>query len=166
MSSYPLNKINTIEIEKLRKGIFLWAFHVDKIPPHVGVSIDGVYFSMKFSDCDFKLDVDTVYQVVQRKKIPAFIIPLKNRGTLDNLQTIFSEYGSKIKDGESCMTPVLRFLGEDEELLLEELLTHLFHSEKLEVVFGLNLASDFKGIPFYTFNQVQLHIQNLKDAKR
>ena len=78
MSSYPINKINTIEIEKLRKGIFLWAFHVDKIPPHVGVSIDGVYFSMKFSDCDFKLDVDTVYQVVQRKKIPAFIIPLKN----------------------------------------------------------------------------------------
>ena len=64
------------------------------------------------------------------------------------------------------MTPVLRFLGEDEELLLEELLSHLFQNKKLEVVFGLNLARDFKGIPFYTFNQVQLHIQNLKDAKR
>jgi len=77
MSSYPINKINTIEIEKLRTGIFLWVFHVDKIPPHVGISIDGVYFSMKVSDCDFKLDVDTVYQVVQRKKNTCFYHPYK-----------------------------------------------------------------------------------------
>ncbi len=166
MSNYPINKIESIDIEKLRKGIFLWAFHVDKIPPHVGISIDGFYFSMKVSDCDFKLEVETVYQAIQRKKIPSFVVPFKNVGTLGELQDIFREYGSKIREGESCMTPVLQFLGEKEELLLEELLTKLFQLEKMDVVFGLNLSIDYQRIPYYTFDQVQIHIQNLKDVKR
>ena len=57
----------------------------------------ALFLSKKFSDCDFKLDVETVYQVVQRKKISAFIIPLKNRGTLDGLQTLLANMVPRLK---------------------------------------------------------------------
>ncbi len=166
MSNYPIQHIQTFEKSLVEQGAFIWAFHVDKVPPHVGISIGGCYFSMKASECDFNLDVEAVYQVVQRKKIPTFLIAVKEINNLEGLKSIFKEYGIKIKEGESCMTPVLRFLGENEELLLEELLIHLFQSKKIDSVLGIHLPEQFNQLPYYTSNDVQIHIQQLKNVSR
>jgi hypothetical protein len=165
MSNYPIQYIQSFEKSLVEQGAFIWAFHVDKVPPHVGISIDGCYFSMKAFESDFNLDVEAVYQVVQRKKIPTFLIAVKEVNNLEGLKSIFNQYGSKIKEGESCMTPVLRFLGEN-ELLLEELLIHLFQSKRIDSVLGIHLPEQFDQLPFYTSNDVQIHIQQLKNVSR
>ncbi len=166
MSNYTIKHIRDIDKVQLKKGTFLWAFHVDKIPPHVGISIDGFYFSMKASECDFNLNVETVYQVVQRKKIPSFLVPILHTQQLTALKMIFSEYGNKIKIGDSCMTPIIRFLEENEQFLLEELLDSLTQSNRINSVMGLHLPKEFEHVPFYTHEDVQLHIAQLKNVKR
>lgn len=166
MSNYTIKHIRDIDKVQLKKGTFLWAFHVDKIPPHVGISIDGFYFSMKASECDFNLNVETVYQVVQRKKIPSFLVSILHTQQLTALKMIFNEYGNKIKIGDSCMTPVIRFLEENEQFLLEELLDSLTQSNRIDSVMGLHLPKEFEHLPFYTHEDVQLHIAQLKNVKR
>jgi hypothetical protein len=166
MSNYNIKHIVDIDKVQLKKGTFLWAFHVDKIPPHVGISIDGFYFSMKASECDFNLDVETVYQVVHRKKIPSFLVSILHTQNLDQLKMIFKQYGNKIKKGESCMTPVIQFLEENEQFLLEELLESLTQSNRIESVMGLHLPKEFEQVPFYTHEDVQSHIAQLKNVKR
>jgi hypothetical protein len=166
MSNYPIQHIQIFEKSFVEQGTFIWAFHVDKVPPHVGISIDGCYFSMKASEYDFNLDVEAVYQVVQRKKISTFLIAIKDVYNLEGLKSIFREYGTKIKEGESCMTPVLRFLGENEELLLDELLIHLFQTKRIDSVLGIHLPEQFNQLPYYTSNDVQIHIQQIKNVSR
>jgi len=42
MSDFGFKRIWSIEDEnELQKGFFLWILHADKVPPHVGCSIDG-----------------------------------------------------------------------------------------------------------------------------
>jgi len=166
MSNYKIQHISDIDKVQLKKGAFLWAFHVDKIPPHVGISIDGFYFSMKASECDFNLDVETIYQVVLRKKIPSYLVSVLHTQSLDRLKMVFKEYGNNIKTGESCMTPVIRFLEENEQFLLEELLENLHLTNRIKSVMGIHLPKEFEQVPFYTHEDVQLHIAQLKHVKR
>lgn len=157
-----------IDNEDFKLGIFLWVFHADKIPPHIGISKDGFYFSLKVSSKDENIPVEKICKLLKTKKIPTLIIKtsensIKNR----HLETVFEKYQTANSDGLTCLTPIIEiYFSETQDLILIELLNLLNEAGVMETIFGINLPSDFKGIPTYSRQDIQNRLFQLKNAKR
>ena len=154
--------------EDFKQGIFLWVFHADKIPPHIGISKDGFYFSLKVSGKDEFVSVEKISKLLKTKKIPTLIIKtsensIKNR----QLETIFEKYQTANSDGLTCLTPIIEiYFSETKDLILIELLNLLNEAGVMETIFGINLPVDYKGIPAYSRQDIQNRLYQLKHAKR
>ncbi len=154
--------------EDFKQGIFLWVFHADKIPPHIGISKDGFYFSLKVSGKDEFVSVEKISKLLKTKKIPTLIIKtsensIKNR----QLETIFEKYQTANSDGLTCLTPIIEiYFSETKDLILIELLNLLNEAGVMETIFGINLPADYKGIPAYSRQDIHNRLHQLKHAKR
>ena len=70
MPSYQFSSISDLsDVTILNNGLFLCVLHADKTPPHIGISINGLYYSLKAKGKDIALPVNEVFKVVERKKI-------------------------------------------------------------------------------------------------
>ncbi|NBR15845.1 MAG: hypothetical protein EBU01_14895, partial [Crocinitomicaceae bacterium] len=47
MFDFEFKNIQFVNHLETKTGVYLWILHADKIPPHIGISIDGQYFSLK-----------------------------------------------------------------------------------------------------------------------
>ena len=55
MYSFQFDTINSLNNESaLNTGCYLCIWHANKIPPHIGILIDGSYFSLKVKGKDTK----------------------------------------------------------------------------------------------------------------
>jgi hypothetical protein len=157
-----------IDNEDFKLGIFLWVFHTDKIPPHIGISKDGFYFSLKVSSKDENIPVEKICKLLKTKKIPTLIIKtsensIKNR----HLETVFEKYQTANSDGLTCLTPITEiYFSETQDLILIELLNLLNEAGVMETIFGINLPTDYKGIPAYSRQDIQNRLYQLRHAKR
>lgn len=157
-----------IDKEDFKLGIFLWVFHADKIPPHIGISKDGFYFSLKVSSKDENISVEKICKLLKTKKIPTLIIKtsensIKNR----QLETVFKKYKTANADELTCLTPITEiYFSETQDLILIELLNLLNEAGVMETIFGINLPTDYKGIPAYSRQDIQNRLYQLRHAKR
>lgn len=136
-----------------KSGVFLWVFHANKIPPHIGISKDGMFFSLKSSGVDMDLDTNKVFLTIQRKQIPSFIVEISCEQAIE-LRSEFSKY-SKTEVGKStCLTPVKNVLNYSDALKLSELLNYLASNNRLQRVHRLNGASEMKGILKYDTDKI------------
>ncbi len=151
---------------KLSNGVFLWVWHADKIPPHVGCSFGGEYYSLKVNGKDEKLPVESVLQVIIGKKIPTFIIEIK---TIDHLEIgdSFGNYKAAQESVATCIDPILKWLRMPVEVKkLSDLLQHLHNRNEISRVYSLNLNPEFRGILNYSENEIQLRLKQLQNAQR
>lgn len=154
--------------EDFKQGIFLWVFHADKIPPHIGISKDGFYFSLKVSGKDEFVSVEKISKLLKTKKIPTLVIKtsensIKNR----QLDIVFKKYQTANSDGLTCLTPIIEiYFSETKDLILIELLNLLNEAGVMETIYGINLSADYKGIPAYSRQDIQNRLYQLKHAKR
>ena len=157
-----------IDNEDFKLGIFLWVFHADKIPPHIGISKDGLYFSLKVSGKDENISVQKITKLLSTKKIPTLDIKtsensIKNR----HLETVFEKYQKANSDGLTCLTPITEiYFSETQDLILLELLNLLNEAGVVETIFGINLPADYSGIPAYSRSDIQNRLYQLTHAKR
>lgn len=45
----------------------LWVWHADKIPPHIGFSINSHYFSLKANGRDVNVPIDSIIAVIHKE---------------------------------------------------------------------------------------------------
>ena len=154
-------------LEDFQQGIFLWVFHADKIPPHIGISKDGQYFSLKVSSKDENISVESLSKLLKTKKIPTLIIKTsENSIQKRNLNAVFEQYQTADSEGLTCLTPITEiYFSERKDLILIELLNLLNEAGVVETIFGINLPADYKGIPTYTREDIQQRLLHLKHAK-
>ena len=57
--------------------VLIWIFHVDKIPPHIGISSQGVFFSLKSNGKD-SIGTSYVNQISINKGIKLLKIKLRS----------------------------------------------------------------------------------------
>ena len=55
---------------------YLWVWHADKIPPHLGLSTQSRYYSLKSNGKDQNVCFEKVIQLIDRKKIKTLAIEL------------------------------------------------------------------------------------------
>jgi hypothetical protein len=158
---YPL-KDRTI----LQNGFFLWIWYADKIPPHIGCSIDGAYFNLKVNGKEMSLKSEKILPLIETKKIPTLFIKVKTTIRLSDLLDVYSHY-QKAETGKStCLSPITELFACSSVIFqLSELLKHLASEDKLETVFGLNLADGYSSLPAYTTEDIENRLRKLENVK-
>jgi hypothetical protein len=92
----------------LKKGCYLWAFHHHKIP-HLGLSVNGHYFSVTFNKKQVNESVETPWRLSQSKAIPCFFIQLID--TIECAVDIKYFFESHSFLQNTCLLPILQSLG-------------------------------------------------------
>lgn len=139
--------------EILNDGIFLWIIQPNEIPPHIGISIDGYYFSLKLNGVDLKKDVNQFYNLILKKEISCLLCSITSFISESEAEQLFSEQ-KKLEIGTTCLDPIKRLLDYCEVKTIHELLDSLSDDKKLGRFLGMNLNSDFAGIRSYTREDV------------
>lgn len=167
MSSFDFENVLDLHTEStLNDGFFLWIWHADKIPPHIGCSINGAYFSLKVNGKDDKKESNNALLVIQQKKIATVLVKLKTQTNLEYVQTIFNGFEKAGRNGQTCLAPITEILGcSDSVSQLATLLKFLESKQQIESVFGLNLTTDYAGILAYTKIDIANRLRTLENAK-
>lgn len=167
MSSFSFGRIQNIdETGCLQSGFFLWIWYADKIPPHIGCSSDGKYFSLKVNGKDENSEVSVVFSIIQRKKIPAVLVKIKSNSSYETVKNTYSKFQKAETGKNTCLTPLTDLLNCSTSVFqLSNLLLYLKNNNQIDSVFGLNLTNDYKGIPAYTLDDIENRLRKLEDAK-
>ena len=164
---FPIKVTHPINENALQKGIFLWVTHTDKIPPHIGISVDGNYFSLQVSGKD-DCPVEAIMRAVRLRRVPSLFVELAP-GSLDTKRflTVKNDYVSINESVRTCLIPVLDLFGlEKSGYLLPDFLKYLEQKQLIVGYFALNLPSNFGGIKSYSLEDVTRHLNKIKDAER
>jgi hypothetical protein len=167
MYSFEFNSLESFTgINQLGDGFYLWVFHADKIPPHIGCSVNGQYFSLKFNGKDENVPIELVLATIDRKSIPTLIIEIKSTVSLEMVMDVFESYSTTVPNEVTCLAPIARLLHcPDSVRKLSNLLTYLSFRAELLRVFKLHLELNFMGIKHYSQGDIHQTLKQLRDAK-
>ena len=118
--------------ELLLKHAWLVLLHVSRIPPHVGLMIDGNYNSLTIKGQELNVSCEALLKTIQIKKTDAVFLQLKKHPVFSNghLLDVFQHQVQQfphVKQGvATCVQPLKLFFHEfyalqktDDELLFE-----------------------------------------------
>ncbi|MFZ9029337.1 MAG: hypothetical protein ACO2Z9_10010 [Crocinitomicaceae bacterium] len=147
-------------------GVYLWVFHADKIPPHIGISSQGKFYSLKSSGVDIGLDTGKVFRLVSDKKLPSILIRLNSKVSKAELDRIYQGYSKTQAGSITCLTPVNEVLSIGDVAKLSELLTSLKKNGRLSQVYGFHLSAQIKGIRAYSAQDVTNRLLALQNDSK
>ncbi len=158
----PLEDYSTLEEKN-----WLWILHSDKIPPHIGISSEGKYYSLKANGKDNGISIAQVLQILEKKKIKSIFVSLNLPISPTDLSTAFSNY-DKAKGKEiSCLSPIKQCVLPDVSVnKLSELLHFLQNRGKIANVFGLHLTDVIQGILHYEPEDIERRIAQLNVKRK
>lgn len=144
----------------------LWVWYVDRIPPHIGISASGEYYSLKVSGKDNGIPVNGVIETIRRKAIPALVIELGPVIAPHYIRQHFDRFQVASPGRATCLTPIRDVFELDHVSKLADLLHELDKSGAIFSVFGENLPENYSGLPEYTDIDIQNRLKELDHAQR
>lgn len=141
------------------QGTLLWVWHADKIPPHIGISVYGKYYSIKVGGKDDGVPVESLISLLERRAIPTLCFALS--GFRQSPQDVFGAFDKVVAGKGTCLEPIRSVLGIPEAEQLSELLNQLYLNERVEAVYGIHLPPDYEGIPAYSTGDIHAHLNKL-----
>ncbi len=166
MSDWLLEKYLYVQPEFNSNELTIWVLHADKTPPHIGISIEEYFYSLKINGKDEGLAIPSLLQLIVKKQIPTLAISLNTPMKNEQLKSVFSTFGSKIGSNETCLSPIVKLLTPQlNDLILIELLTELDKKEQIKSIYGFHLPIGYSGIPNYTRETIQQRIHAVQPSK-
>ncbi|MBM3185909.1 MAG: hypothetical protein FJZ67_06380 [Bacteroidetes bacterium] len=145
------------------QNTLLWILHADKVPPHIGISVNGFFFSLKVRGKDEFLPINKFVNILNSKKILTVAVELNIDLLLDEVANKYDQFDFAKDLESSCLVPIKELLLSGEKIeRLKDLLDILREKKLMNKVFGLNLTESYKGIPFYTTEQIELRLEKLR----
>ena len=167
MSDWLLEKYLRVHSKFNSNELTIWVLHADKTPPHIGISEEDAFFSLKINGKDEALEVQSLVHIIHKKQIPTLAITLNMPIPLDQVKSIFQNFGTKIGTNETCLSPIIKLLTPElEDLIVIELLTELDKNEQIKSIYGYHLPNGYKGIPTYTRETIQQRIHAVQPSER
>jgi hypothetical protein len=161
---YKFNFKQRVELKstkELSEGLFIWIWQAHKLPPHLGISQNGKYYSLLYDRKQVALTLDAQMEIVRRKKLSMIWQEITSESK--DLTEVFSGYTSCSTDNSSCIQPILDGLEiKKKGGVLFDLLLELSKNETLGKTLCLNLPEDFKGIKKYTRKEVEIYLFKLQ----
>jgi hypothetical protein len=164
MAKYKISNVLNAEEHSIdEQKCLLWVWHADKIPPHLGLSIEGKYFSLKANGKDFMAEIDSVKQIISRKEIKTLCFELKSTLNVQDIADSFNKYESTIPFEITCLKPIQEVLNSYFSKQLIDLLVDLDDKNQIQRVFGYNILEGFDSISEYTTDDIHARLKQLKD---
>jgi hypothetical protein len=145
---------------------FIWIIHSNKIPPHIGFSLDDSYFSLKATGSDFNLPVNRVFNSLKVKKCEFILVQVLIEKSLNQVQETFEKSPSLSKQNNSCLTPILSLFDIGSQLILPDLLRVLEKNQHISSIFAFNVAESKLGIKQYSQSDIEDRIEKLQRVAR
>ena len=145
------------------QGTYLWVFHADKIPPHIGISSHGKFYSLKSNGVDLGLDTGKVLRLINDKKLPSILIRLTPDVEEDEVQRVYQGYFKTQAGSVTCLVPVNQVLGINDADKLSELLVRLNEDDNMSEVYGFHLPVELKGIRTYSAQDITNRLLDLQN---
>ena len=122
------------------EGLSLWIFHIDKVPPHVGLSVGDMFFSLKSNGRD-EIPIIKLIQLIDKKEIKSIVLNLRINISLSEVRRVFSSYDRAFSVKTSCLAPIKELLNISENVIkLSELLSHLNDNNIMSEYNGFNVT--------------------------
>jgi len=151
---FTFEKFRKSETISPESDVLLWMFHVDKIPPHVGISQNDLFFSLKSNGRD-EIPVSKLIQIIENKGIKCIILNLKYTSNLHDLKDVFSGYDRAVSSKISCLTPIKEVLRiPDDVRKLSDLLSYLNDLNLIEEFSCFNVTYEELGILKYDVSEI------------
>ena len=165
MYSFQFDNITQLkDFQELNVGSYLCIWYADKIPPHIGISINGSYYSLKVNGKDTAIPINEIVKIINKKNIcSVFAEILVNIDSIE-VERIFSRYKCA-KEGEStCLSPITEMYYLNNQIdILADLLNYFQSKQQIGQLFGLNLIPDFKGILSYNKKDIEARLKQLSE---
>ena len=110
-----IENITPLLPKNLNRGTFLCLFGTDKIPPHLGLIINGKYYSTSAKGSRIGENAELILRRVNQSAIPTLFIKLDIAEDIQKLITAFENY-PKLKEKQTCLLPIKDYIisiGED-----------------------------------------------------
>jgi hypothetical protein len=153
--------------DRLRKGLYLCVLHADKVPPHLGIVYNGLFFSAKATGKDERVPVNYLFQIINKRRIKTLFFELTHQLVLEGeVESYFQDFPAYLNASQTCITPIKSILKTPESVIhIGDLLTFLESSKLIKARLTVHLQEDFKGIPYYTIDDINKRIALLKHDK-
>lgn len=163
-----LDRVECIPDETLKSAkLLLWIWYADKIPPHIGCSIDGFYFSLKAKGKDLNIPVMKVVKIIEKKAIPFLLIETDLGFSVQQIEDAYTPYFNASAEGISCLKPILDLIDNPAEVCqIKYLIEHLESTERIKHIFGVNLNQDYTGLKEYGQSEIMDRLRKLNHVKR
>jgi hypothetical protein len=110
-----IENITPLLAKNLNRGTFLCLFGTDKTPPHLGLVVDGKYYSASAKGSRVGENAELILRRVNQSTIPTLFIKLDIVVDMDKLAAAFKSY-PKLKENQTCLLPIkdyINSIGED-----------------------------------------------------
>lgn len=177
-SEYTISIKNELLPSDIQKGNWLVIMYAKRIPPHIGVFINGKYSSLTIKGHEINVDSNVIFKIIQQKKTETLFVKLLNHPVFsyDFQREAFLQYLMQFPYVEhyvaTCLSPIKLYLQEFyaipliENELLFELIERLKQNNYIENIYSLNLPETIteKNFQFntYTNEQLQNEIKHIR----
>ena len=163
MSEFDFKSIHRELPEQLLQKSVLWIWNADKIPPHIGISVEKEYFSLTYRKSE-RLLTASMLKKAKRSLVPLVLVEIPKELVSEEIAAVFSKYERAISD-VTCLHPIREVMKLEQVSQLADLLSCLETGNLIKSVNGLNLPEDYKGIPDYSMEDILKRISQLNKDK-
>lgn len=167
----------TYSTQDLRKGLFVVLLHVNRVPPHIGIVINGKYHSLTIKGNEPDIELEVLLKTIQQKKIESVFLKIKPHPvfSIQHLNDVFLEILKKhpqITNHEvTCLSPLKEFFNEfyalnsDKNELIATFIQKLESNNFIIEAFSLNLEDNTKDLklPVYSQDDLSKIITGIRD---
>ena len=177
MSEYEIKNIVKGSASKLSEGFYIYLQNVDKVPPHLGVILNGKNYSLSACGKTVGDSVEGMLRLIKRKKTKVLFFSIKDEEQLFTpiiIKEILEKYTSIAAETTSCLTPIKDFFSTAINLNTEgvnfifHLLPKLYSEELVKEVFSFNMegliVEGSYAMKTYTFKEINDRIRQLQPA--
>ncbi len=177
-SAYTICVKNELSPADIKKGNWLVIMYAKRIPPHIGIFINGKYSSLTIKGHEINIDSNVILKIIQQKKTETLFVKLINHPVFsyDFQREVFHQYLMQFPYVEhnvaTCLSPIKLYLQEFyalqliENELLFELIERLKQNNYIENIYSLNLPETITEKYFqfniYTNEQLQNEIKLIR----
>ena len=151
---FTFEKFRETEAISSESDLLLWMFHVDKIPPHVGISQSDLFFSLKSNGKD-EIPVNNLIHIIENKNIKCIVLNIRYILDSQNIRDVFSRYDRAVSSKISCLSPIKEVLNTPDKVQkLSDLLCYLDDLNLIQEICCYNVTNDELGILKYDVSEI------------
>jgi hypothetical protein len=173
VTSYSVSIQEPFNEKELMKGVYITVIHATRIPPHIGLIVDGKYHSLSIKGQDINTSVNVLVKNSSIRKIPSLFIKVKPHNTYsesylsEHFITNVQQFPRVDVGVATCLSPLKLFFEEVYDIPMQqvnylyELLPLLQSAELLEHSIGLFIDPTYQ-LPVYTEKEIHAGIKQVR----